>query len=607
MKFRNKMVLAYTTVALLSSLLLGVIVARQAVSNEIENQKNNLRVAARSYVGQMDEIMGRMDAIMHYILSDETLLQNITLLSHEKTGNVPERELLTAKTQIGIGLSTDYTMKNSYRTVFFNQNSFFASNVIRAGADEYTSVQRVISDFSYENMSYLDAADEANGKSVIVPEHIDYWGVSRRIPVFSLMKRIRGEDMGYLEIEQRMDILAELEQSDPQIGYLILVNGTELLYASDESYPDIFYSDSMEKLVMMQEDRILTRGSDIYVKLSSDEYDLSVLAYKKDYLMSDRQRFFLLAFLLALVTFGVSLIMILFWSDVLTRPVKRMQEIVENTNIENLRENPKLEEADALNGSIDEFQKLIHAYQAMTVRLDRAVQDEKRATTLQLQAQFNMLQAQVNPHFIYNVLNTISSRAILMKDEMICQICDAFGNMLRYSTSSRERYATVGQELEYLDNYFYLLKVRHGEQLQVNITVDDATKEQIIPKMTLQQLVENCVKYGQSPVDGSIRISVTGCMKPEQWFVQIQDCGAGITEQKLDALRQRLNEVCRNIQKREMAAELEIGGMGIVNTFARCRMLYAEELIFDMHNVQDGSGFIITVGKNRHNDGGKTE
>ena len=84
MKFRSKMVLAYTTVALLVSLILGIAVARISLQYEMTSQKNNLRVSAKSYVTQMDGRLSRMDAIMKYILSDSALLESIHGVYHEK-------------------------------------------------------------------------------------------------------------------------------------------------------------------------------------------------------------------------------------------------------------------------------------------------------------------------------------------------------------------------------------------------------------------------------------------------------------------------------------------------------------------------------------------
>ena len=594
MKFRSKMVLAYTTVALLVSLILGIAVARISLQYEMNSQKNNLRVSAKSYVTQMDERLERMDAIMHYILSDSVLLESIGWLAEAQEEEVPNRYVLDAKSNLSIGLTTEYIMKNSYRTVFFNQASFLASSAIYTTGAGSLSKHRLISDFQVEDVPYLDAVSAAEGESVIVSVHPDYWSSSEKVLVYSMMKALRGNGMGFLEVENKLDSLDSLEKSDTDIDFLIIVNGSELLYASDEEYGTELAETDYERIKSLGNDRVLTENGAIYTRASSSEFDLTILAYKKSALIDkERRQLFFIAFLATLVTFGVSLAMIIFWAGILTRPIKSLQETVENTNIENLQDNRHLENA----GGLDEFQELIHAYQAMMARLDEALQSEKQAAKLQLQAQFDTLQAQVNPHFIYNVLNTISSRAIMDNDEAICEMCGSLGTMLRYSTNNKERYASVEKELEYLDSYFYLLKARHEDGLEVSIDVDQRIAKQVIPKMTLQQLVENSVKHGFRNMESGRHISLTGKVEKERWFIRVQDNGCGVSKQTLLELRERLWEVRKDILERARPAEMEIGGMGIVNTYARCLLLYFGDLIFEMENVPEGRGFAVTVGQ----------
>lgn len=594
MKFRSKMVLAYTTVALIISLILGIAVARISFQYEATSQKNTLRVSAKSFVTQMDERLSRMDAIMHYILSDSILLESISWLAEEPKGDASNRYILDAKSNLSTGLTTEYIMKNSYRTVFFNQESFLASSAIYTTGTGSPSKHRLISEFQVEDISYLEPVTAADGESVIVTAHPDYWSSNENIPVYSMMKALRGEGMGFLEVENRMDSLDSLEKSDPDIEFLILVNGNELLYASDKEYGAGLETDDLERIRELQEDTVLTANDAIYTKASSADFDLTVMAYKKGFLLGkEKRQLFSISFFATLATLGVSLMMIIFCADILTRPIKSFQKTVENTNIENLLDNQHLEDAAAM----DEFQELVHSYQAMMARLDEALQNEKQAAKLQLQAQFDTLQAQVNPHFIYNVLNTISSRAILDNDEEICEMCGSLGTMLRYSTNNKERYASVEKELEYLDSYFYLLKARHENCLDVSVDVDRRIAKQVIPKMTLQQLVENCVKHGFRNMDSGRHISVTGKVLKDRWIIRVEDNGCGVSEQKLQELRNRLEETRKDILERSKPAEMEIGGMGIVNTYARCLLLYFEDFIFEMENATNRRGFAVTVGQ----------
>lgn len=597
MKFRSRMILAYATVALLASLVLGIIVGRTSLQYESRTQKSNLQLSARSWVAQMEENLERMDAIMSYILSDANLLDSITLLRWNQEGDMPDRYVREAEDAIQIGLSTVYIMRNSYRTVFFNQNSFLASSAVYSSDSSGTLNLRLNADFSVDDIPYLEPVIRGNGRSVIVTKHIDPWGAYDSVPVYSLMKALRGEGMGFLEVENRMDSLDLLEKSDPDTCFLILVNGEELLYASEKEYGESFSSEDREMLETLSEGEVRSAGGGIYTKASSGNFDLTVLAYKNsDALMEERSRIFLIAFFAAMMAFAVSLAMIIFWSSILTRPIRRLQEVVESTNIENLQDDRRLENP----GGPDEFQELIRSFQTMTARLDVALQNEKKAAMLQLQAQFDTLQTQVNPHFIYNVLNIISSRAVMADDEVICEMCGSLGNMLRYSTNNKERYAPVKKELEYLSHYFYLLKTRYEDRLEVTMDIDGETGEQIIPKMTVQQLVENCVKHGFHHTDVRMHICLTGRVLEDRWILRVEDNGSGVGEEELEELRERLEEVRREIVERSMPAEMEIGGMGLANTYARCLLLYMEDCIFEMENVPYGSGFAVTVGQKRN-------
>ena len=592
MKFRRKMILAYATVALIASLLLGAVVALQGINYERNMRDNNLLTTADAYVNQVDEILGRMDAIMNYILSDESMLRDISLIALEEKGTVPGGTLLTAKNELEMRMSTDYIMKNSYRTVFFNQNGYFASSKIKGTAENYTSinVQRLIDEFSFEDIEYLSKVLEKNGGSVIVARHMDYWSGDSETPVFSLMKALRGENMGVLEVECRMDTLEKMERADSGIQVMILVNKEDVLYSSEDETSSV--TEELERLKSLPEETAVTENNRVYARQSSDQYDFDVIVCQSNAVTAAQRSLFLFVVAAVLFTFAVCVVLIYGWAAILTRPVKGLQSIVEKTNIQNLSEDNGL---GTLRGE-DEFGQLIQAYSNMTARLDQALQEERKAMALQLQAQFNMLQAQVNPHFIYNVLNIISSKAVLMGDESICGICGAFGDMLRYSTGNRERFATIDEELQNLTSYFYLMRERHGSWLETEVDVAENIKDRKIPKITLQQLAENTMKYGRSPEDGRIVVKVIGRALEDGWYVRIEDNGPGASEETVEKLGERMKEVQDNIQNNELAAKLEIGGMGMINTYARCLLLYREHLIFRCGNKKEGHGFVVTLG-----------
>lgn len=219
-------------------------------------------------------------------------------------------------------------------------------------------------------------------------------------------------------------------------------------------------------------------------------------------------------------------------------------------------------------------------------------------STLQLQSQFDLLQAQVNPHFIYNVLNVISNRGLENDDEVVCDMCSDLAGMLRYSTNTREKYATVREEVQYLEMYLGLLKYRYAHKLQYQIQIDEKTEDKKLPKIVLQQLVENSISHGYLISTDIIKIDITAYENPAGWFITVCDNGSGIDEQTLQEIRESFKEMRHMLNKDREHVEMEIGGMGLKNTYARLYLLYADSLVF---RIEPGSaqGTCVTIGVNR--------
>lgn len=113
-----------------------------------------------------------------------------------------------------------------------------------------------------------------------------------------------------------------------------------------------------------------------------------------------------------------------------------------------------------------------------------------------LQAQLSALQMQINPHFVYNTLNIISAKSMESGNYDVIEICDQFAQMLRYSTDTRSRTATMAEELENARYYLMLSKARYEDNLEFTIDVPENLTSLTVPKLTLQPLVENALSHG---------------------------------------------------------------------------------------------------------------
>lgn len=272
------------------------------------------------------------------------------------------------------------------------------------------------------------------------------------------------------------------------------------------------------------------------------------------------------------------------------KPIRLLQTFMENIQLNNMQ----AEIPEKI--SNDEIEALYISFQDLLRRLDESIVKERRLSVLQLQSQFDLLQAQVNPHFIYNVLNVISNRGIENDDEVICDICSDLAGMLRYSTNTKEKYATVEEEKQYLEKYLGLLKYRYDYKLTYEIKIEATVYDKMLPKIVIQQIVENSITHGYAASADIIRITIEGYEDEKGWHIRVCDNGCGVSEVTLAGIDRSMEEIRRKLRENREHVEMEIGGMGLVNTYARLYLLYADTLMLKIcSNEGNGTEVVLSV------------
>jgi LytS/YehU family sensor histidine kinase len=170
---------------------------------------------------------------------------------------------------------------------------------------------------------------------------------------------------------------------------------------------------------------------------------------------------------------------------------------------------------------------LLHAYEYYMIN-QRKLQYEIELKNTALKSELSAIKAQLNPHFLYNVFNTINASVPKeMEDtrEMIAELSDLFRYQLK---ASREDLVTLEEELDFVDKYLKLEKRRFEDRLEININVPDALLSRKIPPMLLQPLVENSVKHGISPLVEGGTIDITIREQDDKLIFEINDTGVGV-------------------------------------------------------------------------------
>ena len=213
---------------------------------------------------------------------------------------------------------------------------------------------------------------------------------------------------------------------------------------------------------------------------------------------------------------------------------------------------------------------------------DQLIRLENQATS----AQLAMLRYQLNPHFLFNTLNSISTLVLLKQTEPANAMLSRLSSFLRYSLSNEPTgRVTVAQEVETLKLYLGIERMRFEDRLRTTFAIDPATEAGLLPSLLLQPLVENSIKYAVTPQEAGAEITISTQLIGPNLRITVSDTGPGLQS---DATDNRLSGVSFD------GGEPVSTGVGLTNTRDRLAQAYGDQHRFEIVDPPDG-GFAVQI------------
>ena len=209
------------------------------------------------------------------------------------------------------------------------------------------------------------------------------------------------------------------------------------------------------------------------------------------------------------------------------------------------------------------------------MELNRQEQDRLRSMELSL------VQAQINPHFLYNTLDAIMWLIETGKNEQAVEMVSSLSTYFRSFLSNGKDIITLREEALHVRSYLEIQQVRYRDILQYELEMDPALDSFRIPKMTLQPLVENAIYHGIKPKRGGGLISIRGFRRDGELHLQVRDTGIGMSDGTLESLRRALERD-------------EGGGFGVMASYKRLQLMFGDELHFDIDSRQE-EGTVVSI------------
>ena len=204
------------------------------------------------------------------------------------------------------------------------------------------------------------------------------------------------------------------------------------------------------------------------------------------------------------------------------------------------------------------------------------------------QAQYLALQNQINPHFLYNTLESIRSEALVGGLENLADMTESLAIFFRYTISKVENLVTIEEELENCKTYFKIQEYRFGDRLNLHILYNQEDWEVLrhykIPKLTLQPVLENSIIHGTELKIGTGNLKIMFEYTEKRLIIKVSDDGVGMNEQKLRKLNKQLYQ---NTSKELYQDNDSKGGIALANVNNRIHLLFGEEYGMHIYSIEN--------------------
>lgn len=281
---------------------------------------------------------------------------------------------------------------------------------------------------------------------------------------------------------------------------------------------------------------------------------------------------------LAIINFVIPTIIIMMISSSIHIRIKNILKHMKQFRGKNFEKVP-------YDSSRDEIGELAIEFNRMIERIDNLINDvyvadiqKKELEIRQRQAQLHALHSQINPHFLFNSLETIRMRSLMKGEGETARTIQNMAKIFRKSISWKKSFVTIREELELIESFLEIQKYRFGNKLQYQITVEESLYEQMIPKMTFLPFVENASIHGIESNPGIGLITIQIAHEMDEIVFVISDNGMGMSEDKLAELQSYFSE-----------SEQMGDHVGMKNVYTRLRICYGEEFSYAMES-EPGNG-----------------
>ncbi|CAM4366685.1 two-component system sensor histidine kinase YesM [Paenibacillus endophyticus] len=562
----NKLILLFTTIIILVVASLTFIsyqmFQKESVTNSIASTSNNLLLVNQN---MEDYLKGMEQLSLPQIRFDEITYA----IMHESEDYASKMYLENYLRQL-------YYSRNDLQAIYLyvvNENKYYSITkenyniAVRTGTDPKITEttwygKAMTSPFNRSYQSFVTSESEAVGYPIKFGNtFMAYHRVLRSI----VSRQPQAVLSFYFDNSVSEQILKDIPFDEGQ-HLLFLSPDNEPFYTDDEAFYKRAKEASLtEKLTEGVKGRLTwSEGSQKYlVVYNIGEQEgwrlVKPIPYSQIYEAARTTRN--LGFIIGLLFLLLSIIIVIYFSNAITRPLQKLSYHMSRFGTGDF-------DAEAEVKGRDEIAYLSRHFNLMVRRTNDLINERYKMKLVEKNAILKALEAEINPHFLYNALQAISTKALKNERYDIADMVDALALTLRYCISGKD-IVQARDELKHIENYLSLQKARFGSRLQVAYEWQEALLGLELPKLSIQTLVENAIKHALEKVSSTITIEIRAAVTETHAVISVRDNGPGFTPERLEQVRQSFLQAWED-------REDENESIGLVNLNTRLKLLYGD-------------------------------
>ena len=591
----DRFFLTFTALFFLSIVSMLVVSFQISIQTVTANNTENNRILLNQLIAQIDSYMASMDNVSRILAEDPYSIDFLhsTQITPETIQQVQERLNLTLRVRDDVSgivlIRPDGTMVHG---------------------DSQTSLASWV---SIQNRPWYQWAAQDPGRTFISPSYVQNLYENRYAWVVSLTRGIPAENRngnGVLMVDMKFTRIQELSTAlvNGKQGYTFILDQEgnyiyhptlQLIYSGIKSEP----LDQLREILPLLDSNANPQlaewiNGDLQYLLGRSQHSgwtvVSVSSQRE--LMEDWQVAQVIFAIIGLVIFLVIGLISNVMAQSITKPVHQLQKVMRSV------ETGEFTKAGDIAGT-DEIKELAREYDLMVARIAELVTANAKEQELKRKSDLKALQAQINPHFLYNTLDSIIWMGEMGQNEDLVVMTSALARLFRISISRGKELIPLKDEVNHVLSYLTIQEMRYKDKFRYTIDVPETLTSCKVLKITLQPLVENAIYHGVRDLKDEGLIQIKAWEQDDSIIMEVKDNGNGMDDEELLDLRNKLDQPFEDNWDDALYGHSHSSGTGVRNVHQRITLYFGTQYGLSLFSIPDeGTTIRVHLPKNFQED-----